>query len=125
MLGTFDIPRDARAPLVARDTLDHLASDLELTSLEDARLLLTELVTNSVRHGAGDTIRVIFDRPAVELLRCEVVDDGDGFTPVAREPDPKRIGGWGLHLVEQVAADWGVRQGSTHVWFELPVRVAG
>jgi hypothetical protein len=29
-------------------------------------------------------------------------------------------GGWGLHMVETLSRRWGVREGSTHVWFELP-----
>ena len=124
MIRTLDIARDAKAPLVARRVLDDVASDLEPTRLEDARLLLTELVTNSVRHGQGDQVRVILDRQADDVLRCEVVDDGHGFLPIARPRRGDQIGGWGLHLVEQVADSWGVREGSTHVWFELGPRTA-
>ena len=122
MIRTLDIARDARAPLVARQVLDDVASDLDRPTLEDARLLLTELVTNSVRHGQGEHVRVILDRQADDVLRCEVVDDGHGFLPIARPRRGDQIGGWGLHLVEQMASSWGVREGSTHVWFELGAR---
>ena len=33
--------------------------------------------------------------------------------------EPTVDGGWGLHLVDQVAVGWGVHEGSTHVWFEI------
>jgi anti-sigma regulatory factor (Ser/Thr protein kinase) len=122
MIRTLDIARDARAPLVARQALDDVASDFDRTTLQDARLLLTELVTNSVRHGEGEGVRVILDRPDDGTLRCEVVDDGHGFLPIARPRRGDEIGGWGLHLVEQVASSWGVREGSTHVWFEIEPR---
>jgi signal transduction histidine kinase len=122
MIRTLDIARDARAPLVARQALDNVAADLDPATLEDARLLLTELVTNSVRHGEGEHVRVIVDRPADDVLRCEVVDDGHGFLPIARPRRRDEIGGWGLRLVERMASSWGVRQGSTHVWFELAAR---
>jgi signal transduction histidine kinase len=122
MIRTLDIARDARAPLVARQALDDVAADLDPAILEDARLLLTELVTNSVRHGEGEQVRVIVDRPADDVLRCEVVDDGHGFLPIARPRRRDEIGGWGLRLVERMASSWGVRQGSTHVWFELATR---
>jgi signal transduction histidine kinase len=121
MLETLDIPRDERAPLTARRALDDLDLGLDPAALEDVRLLLTELVSNSVRHGAGETVRVILDRPTDATLRCEVVDDGHGFVPVARPRTTDQVGGWGLQLVESMATDWGVREGSTHVWFELPV----
>ncbi len=119
MIRAVDIPRDDRAPAIARGALDELAPELDEQTVEDARLLVTELVTNSVRHGWGDHVRVILDQRAPDRLRCEVVDDGDGFLPIARAADSKKAGGWGLHLVERLSRDWGVREGSTHVWFEL------
>src|SRR3954469_5833585 len=119
MIRTLDIARDDRAPLTARRALDDLAPDLNAGTLENARLLVTELVSNSVRHGQGDTVRVILDRRGADRLRCEVVDDGHGFLPIARVRQEDEIGGWGLHLVENLSRDWGVREGSTHVWFEL------
>src|SRR4051812_34735512 len=119
MIRTLDIARDDRAPLTARRALEDLVPELDPGTLEDARLLVTELVSNSVRHGRGDTVRVIVDRQAPDRLRCEVVDDGEGFLPIARARRDEDVGGWGLELVEKLARDWGVREGSTHVWFEL------
>jgi hypothetical protein len=42
-----------------------------------------------------------------------------GFTPVTRDDDLDRVGGWGLHLTEQLTSRWGTYEGSTHVWFEI------
>jgi anti-sigma regulatory factor (Ser/Thr protein kinase) len=119
-MRTLDITRDDRAPVVARRALEDFAADLDRQRFDDLRLLVTELVSNSVRHGDGETVRIILDRPEPDTVRCEVIDDGHGFLPVARHPDREPSGGgWGLHLVEQLSDTWGVREGSTHVWFEL------
>jgi anti-sigma regulatory factor (Ser/Thr protein kinase) len=87
----------------------------------DATLLLSEVVTNSVRHaglGDEDAIEIVLD--AGDVLRVEVRDRGAGFEPEALEPDPARPSGWGLYLVEQLADRWGVDKGPpTTVWFEL------
>jgi signal transduction histidine kinase len=125
MIRTLDIARDDRAPVTARRALDDLAPHLEPSTLEDARLLVTELVANSVRHGRGDSVRLILDRPAPNHLRCEVIDDGHGFLPLARPVGSREDGGWGLYLVEKLASTWGVREGSTHVWFELAPQDSG
>jgi anti-sigma regulatory factor (Ser/Thr protein kinase) len=122
MIRTLDIARDDRAPLTARRALDAMAPGADELLLEDARLLVTELVSNSVRHGAGDSVRLIVDMPTQDRLRCEVIDEGSGFLPVARTGTSEEAGGWGLHLVETLSDSWGVREGSTHVWFELASR---
>jgi anti-sigma regulatory factor (Ser/Thr protein kinase) len=117
MVRTFDIPRDARAPMVAREAVRDIDGQF---SRDQAELLVTELVTNAVRYGAGDTVRLLLDDTDAGGLRCEVIDDGHGFLPLARPIDEREFeGGWGLYLVERMSDSWGVREGSTHVWFEL------
>jgi anti-sigma regulatory factor (Ser/Thr protein kinase) len=117
MLRRFDFPRDERAPAAARHAVETLDLPGHPEAIQDARLLISELVTNSVRHGAGESISLLIDAEPPGVLRCEVVDDGSGFVPRGREG--REIGGWGLDLVEQISRSWGVREGSTHVWFEL------
>lgn len=117
MLRRFEFPRDPRAPAAARQAVDDLGLPAHTRAVSDARLLISELVTNSVQHGAGESVTVMIDGDLPGVLRCEVIDDGGGFVPRGREN--RVMGGWGLDLVEQIARSWGVREGSTHVWFEL------
>ena len=111
----------------ARRALAELRADLDPPLMETLRLLVTELVTNSVRHTECDsvTLRVAIGKGAVIT---EVVDDGPNFDAEgllaeeqkldARNPDH----GWGLFLVQRLAREWGVKEdngGSKRVWFEL------
>jgi len=89
----------------------------------EAQLLVTELVTNAVRHGGlspGDVISLGVGLQA-STLRIEVADGGPGFDPAtALEPDREDPGGWGLLLVSRLASRWGVTRGSPNVaWFEI------
>ena len=88
--------------------------------METLRLLVTELVTNSVRHTAADsmTLRIAVGRAAV---LTEVADTGPGFDPECVEQAGDDNTGWGLFLVERLASSWGVKQDgpSKRVWFEL------
>lgn len=99
--------------------VDGLGGAIDPQCADQARLLLSEIVSNAVRHGEGETIRVLLDAVHGGELRCEVMDEGHGFVPTARDQPALTEGGWGLHLVETLSRRWGVREGSTHVWFEL------
>ena len=118
MLRTIELPRDEQAPGRARNLIRSLRPELGEQVVRDACLLISEVVSNSVVHGEGRSVRMVIDTSPDGRLRCEVIDDGDGFVPRARAAD-QRTGGWGLEIVERVADRWGVREGSTHVWFEL------
>jgi anti-sigma regulatory factor (Ser/Thr protein kinase) len=88
--------------------------------METLRLLVTELVTNSVRHGGGDNVqvRVLVQSSAVWT---EVTDHGPGFDPGNTGAPRADSTGWGLFLVERLADRWGAghESGATKVWFEL------
>lgn len=114
-----DIPRDPRAPYHARRAVEELGDAIDPTIRPDVVLLVSELVTNSVKYGAEGSVRLQIDAPAPRRLRVEVVNQGSSFTPVARDRPKTDVGGWGLHLVEELTDRWGVHAGSTHVWFEI------
>jgi anti-sigma regulatory factor (Ser/Thr protein kinase) len=119
MLHRLELARNELAPGAARAALGQVAPAVDPKASEDARLLISELVTNSVMHGGGEQVTVLIDADRPGILRCEVIDEGTGFTPRGR--GDRVIGGWGLDIVERLATSWGVREGSTHVWFELPL----
>lgn len=112
----------ARAPAEARGLLKALGPHVERSLLESALLLVSELVTNSVRHavlGPGYHVDVaVHVRPTA--VRLAVRDRGDGFVRGVPPEDPLQEGGWGLHLVDQLADRWGIRgDGPTEVWAEI------
>ena len=104
----------------ARRALSRLGGDIDPPLLETLRLLVTELIANSVKHTDVDDVdlKVLVGRSAVVT---EVTDAGPGFEPVERAPDQDEASGWGLFLVDRLADRWGVtREGhGTRVWFEL------
>ncbi len=114
------IDRGPNAAVKARRSLTTLRGDLDAPLMETLRLLVTELVTNSVRHARADTVllRVLVGRSAV---RTEVTDAGPGFDPAEVGSLSSDRTGWGLFLVERLATRWGVNGNgdSTRVWFEL------
>ena len=105
----------------ARQALDGLSGLLERTVWEDLRLLVTELVTNGVRHGSARGPVTVSVAAHDHCVRVEVSDCGRGFSPPeAPMPRADGSGGWGLQLVDRVASRWGVKVADkTCVWFEL------
>lgn len=106
----------------ARAALGVLDGRIAADTLDDVRLLVSELVTNSVRHsgasrGASVRMTVASRGPSV---RVEVIDAGRGFEPRPRSKPQDEAGGWGLHLVERIATRWGVTSSrGARVWFEI------
>lgn len=104
----------------ARRALSKLRADIDPPLMETLRLLVTELVSNSVRHARADTVvlKVLVGRTAV---LTEVTDEGPGFDPEDAAKPGTEDSGWGLFLVERLAHRWGVTQqtDATKVWFEL------
>jgi len=121
---TFDLelPRELDSAAAARHAVDQLSDRLPEEQLGDVRLLVSELVTNSLRHaelGDEDHIRLAVDVDAGRV-RVEVSDPGPGFEPADPSDDPEAAEGWGLYLVATLSDRWGVEKGdSTRVWFEL------
>ncbi len=114
-------PAPAAATTARTVVTERLAAFLGTQVLEDLRLLVTELITNALRHGQlspGDRVSV---KASVDdgVVRLEVTDPGRNGEVAQRDPGP-RGGGYGLFLVEQLARRWGVdRREGTTVWCEL------
>jgi anti-sigma regulatory factor (Ser/Thr protein kinase) len=108
------------APSKARRALGKLRGDLDPPLMETMRLLVTELISNSVKHAKAEAVslRVLVGRQSVLV---EVTDHGPGFQHRPRRRSDARDSGWGLFLVERLAHRWGVGNDgpATRVWFEL------
>jgi serine/threonine-protein kinase RsbW len=106
--------------LARRATRDALAA-WRLSHLEEtAVLLVSELVTNAVRH-ARDTGTVTLElHGAGTWLRMEV-QDADPYWPQPRTPADCDESGFGFVLVDALAGQWGVREtpAGKAVWAEL------
>lgn len=110
-----NLPRSPDSISTARRLVHGHTTTLGGQQRQDAALMVSELVTNAVLHGVGAiTLRIEAEPDAV---RVEVADDGN--VAVAPNPTPGDHGGWGLRIVDQLADDWGVLDGSTKVWFRL------
>ena len=104
----------------ARHAFDGVGAELGDPLHMTVVLLVSELVTNSVRHSslAGGVIEVLASITP-DMVRVEVSDDGEGFDlPPAAHHDEES--GRGLHLVQELADRWGRPKGlRTSVWFEI------
>jgi hypothetical protein len=80
-------------------------------------LVVSELVTNALRHGTG-TITLRITREPHGLV-VEVADAGHGVVKLIPRSDAEDGRGWGLRIVDRLADDWGVRVSGAHVWFRL------
>jgi two-component sensor histidine kinase len=120
------LPANILAPRVAREAVAFVAPDIPEHELQTARLLVSELVANSVRYGGRGRAATVELLVGVERsrLRVEVADD----SPVAaRLKPPSDEGGYGLALVEAMASRWGagLQDGRNVTWFELDLPLPG
>src|SRR3954469_1429793 len=98
---------------------DAMATDLEDREVETLRLLISEVVTNAVRHG-NHSEPVEINAKWNSEVRIEVSDHGEGFTPQPRTGPLDEPGGFGLYLLGRLADRWGVETtDGTTVWFVL------
>jgi anti-sigma regulatory factor (Ser/Thr protein kinase) len=110
------------AAALARNALVPIERRVDEDLMADVRLLVSELVTNSVRHAEmppPGTVNVDVSLDG-RMIHVEVRDNGPGFEPSPRRDGQSKAGGWGLYLVERLADRWGVMRNSfTRVWFEI------
>jgi anti-sigma regulatory factor (Ser/Thr protein kinase) len=115
----FELDSGPSAAHEARAAVGALEGRTAVAVLDDVRLLLSELVTNAVRHSGSSKIELSVAVTA-GAVRAEVTDQGRGFAPSPRSAPWTQAGGWGLHLVDNLATRWGVDRGArVRVWFEI------
>jgi anti-sigma regulatory factor (Ser/Thr protein kinase) len=110
-----------RAPAVARNRVRSACEGWPASSVDVARLLASELVTNAVNHGHGDVgLRITRND---DLLRVEVSDANPELVNLAHPPSDQQPSGRGLRIIDALAASWGRHlddgSGRKTVWFEL------
>ena len=118
----FELAPEPTAGSAARRELLAGNGTLPSSVRDDVLLLVTELVTNAVRHsGAGpDGLVRVELRRETDMVRVAVSDEGTGFTADA-PLEPNEAGGWGLALVDRIADRWAVAPIGlgTCAWFEI------
>ncbi len=105
-----------------RHVLELAEGFVDEARLPDLALVLSEVVTNAVRHSseAGGTI-LLAVTPKDDYLCVQVTDPGPGLAPRPRATAPDEEGGWGFFLIEYLTRRWGVTRENAHtrVWFEF------
>ena len=117
-VGDWQLDSEARSVARARELTRRQLAEWGIEGLADtAELLVSELVTNALRHGSGEIrLRLLLERTLV----CEVWDRGL-VQPRRRRAHATDEGGRGLQLVDLLSSGWGSRrtpQGKA-VWFQL------
>jgi|GEM_PF-1324872 len=108
------LPHDPHAVGEARAAVRTFGAALPGNVVDDAQLLVSELVGNAVRHGGDQiTLEVLEELPngalAEDLLTVRVYDDGPDLParPV-QESAADVVGGRGLRMIDRLALRWGV-----------------
>ena len=109
---------DRRAPATARESVRATCAHTLPHLVDDAVLLVSEVVTNAVKHGRAP-VRLQIDCEPTSVVVA--VDDANPTMPRLRRLDRRRHSGRGLVLLERLATEWGVRriEGGKQVWFRL------
>ena len=125
-LGRTSFPANDDAPRLARAAVKGwMPSSVERRVSQDAQLLVSELVSNSVQHAgvSADDPITISSGWTDALLWFEVADAGRDQSVTRRAPLPRN--GMGLNMVDTAASRWGSTDGDgTTVWFELALQTA-
>ena len=124
---TCVLGREAESVADARSWLSSFLRDQHVgqAASSDAVLVISELVTNALRHGLGEIVA----RTALTdggVLYLSVTDSGEEL-PELQPVDPSRVGGVGLHIVDRLSSEWGISPfpGGKTVWATMSGRLAG
>ncbi|MGD9483627.1 ATP-binding protein [Streptomyces sp. TRM70308] len=121
------LPREPGSASTARRLVRAACAAWRLDDLaDDGALIVSELVSNAVRHARRGSIRVVVERHEAACVRIGVVDFSKA-PPVRRVPGTEDEGGRGLALVTELAEEWGSDPlpWGKRVWAELRGREVG
>ena len=125
-VSVVTVPHERTGVRLARHAFaDQLeAAGVRPEERDDAMLVLSELVSNAVKHAAplpSGEIRVRW-QVQDEVLHIEITDGGASTRPHASVAALSALGGRGLDIVRTVSTQWGVTEGedSVTVWAEVP-----
>ncbi|GGR61994.1 hypothetical protein GCM10010236_13960 [Streptomyces eurythermus] len=116
--------RESASVPAARHFVVDVLKDWGLVSvLDDAALVVTELVTNAFGHTETPSVRVVVRRVPSDAIRIIVIDERPELWPALRSARPLGSGGRGLALVEAVTTAWGCTRlpREKYVWADLKV----
>jgi anti-sigma regulatory factor (Ser/Thr protein kinase) len=118
-----DLPATTLAPSAARRMLEQLLVASGQSHLaDDARLVISELVTNAIRHASNSTtLHLALHVDGDGTLRAAITDSS-ALAPMVRELAIEDEAGRGMQIVQQLTTRWGVEQdrsGGKQVWVEL------
>ena len=121
---SLELPATAHAPARAREAVRQAAlkSGVQADDSWRAEMIVTELVTNAVKHGPGGPVELAIEAGG-NGVRGEVADPGLGIqrrriTDIGTAAE----GGRGLYLVDMLSDSWGLADNSSRVWFEVAAR---
>jgi anti-sigma regulatory factor (Ser/Thr protein kinase) len=117
------LPRDPACGWQARRWIEQqVGASTDQATLDDLKLVATELVDNAFVHGRGQiTLKLL---RTTDAFRVEVIDEGQDAA-IEIQNQPVEVGGRGLMLVDGVSSAWGAHEGTTHVWAEVPAATSG
>ena len=120
-------PEPASVPEARRIACGVAARYLDQAQYKSFELVVTEVVSNAVRHGGSraEPIRMAVT-PKDGYMCVQVTDSGPGLVPRPGAFETDDNGGFGLFIVEQLTRRWGVTRedNCTRVWFELDFSAA-
>ena len=115
-------PEAASVPEARRLACAVAEHHLDEAQFRSFALVVTEVVSNAVRHGTepAEQIRLAIT-PKDGYICVQVTDSGPGLVPRPGGFEADDDGGFGLFIVEQLTRRWGVTREDkrTRVWFEL------
>jgi anti-sigma regulatory factor (Ser/Thr protein kinase) len=116
----LELPANADAPARARAAVRDVAATLAQDDVWRAQLIVTELVTNAVKHGPGGPVQLDLEAGG-DGVRGHVADPGPGIRRSRTRVDGGE-GGRGLDLVDRLSDGWGLAKDRSRVWFEVAAR---